>query len=482
MRAATLMVGSLVIGFVGWVGEARAEVRARPQKGVAEGESLFLRKWRPDDPKSHGGDGLGPVFNERSCVGCHSLGGPGGGGPSSRNVQILTPILKAADGKKPDAKALAQLAKVVKAQTGFKTAGSVVLHKFGVRPEYSAWRLDLLKRDFYSFTLRRSERNTPALFGSGLIDSIPDAVLEAAAKESMPGFSEVKGRASRLRDGRIGRFGWKGHTATLEDFVLTACSVELGLEVPGHHQSEDLSTRSLRTPEPDLTAAECDALVAYVRGLPAPADRPAASPAEGHDIAEGAALFSAIGCATCHRPKLGDVEGIYSDLLLHDMGPSLSDSAAYYGTDQEITDGPVIAAATRADRTPDQLVPAFGAMSQEWRTPPLWGLRNSAPYLHDGRAFDIDQAIRAHGGQASVPASNYANLLNQTQRKQLLMFLNSLEAPARPSRERRTASRTLPAVPLPVSLGRPSRPIGPAEAFLQPPRAPRSRPIMSGPI
>ncbi len=226
--------------------------------------------------------------------------------------------------------------------------------------------------------------------------------------------------------------------------MLTACSVELGLEVPGHHQSEDLSTRSLRMPELDLTAAECDSLVAYVRNLPAPTERTPVLPADARDVAEGAKFFDTIGCASCHRPNLGAVEGIYSDLLLHDMGPSLSDSAAYYGTDQEITDAPFIAAAPDA-KAPDKLIPAFGAMSQEWRTPPLWGLRNSAPYLHDGRAVDIDSAIRAHGGQATVPVQNYANLLDPAQRKQLLFFLNSLEAPASPRRERHAQNPPIPA-------------------------------------
>jgi CxxC motif-containing protein (DUF1111 family) len=443
MRTATLMLGSLALGLAGWAAEVHAGVKPRPQKAVSEGQSHFMRKWQPNDPRSHGGDGLGPVFNEKSCLGCHNLGGPGGGGPSSRNVQILTPILTTTGNQKPEAQALAKLARVVKAQTGFKTAGSVVLHKFGTRPEYSTWRRELLQQNFYSFSLRRSQRNTPALFGSGLIDGIPDEVLEAAEKTSFPGFAEVKGRVSRLRDGRIGRFGWKGHTASLEDFVLTACSVELGLEVPGHHQSEDLSTRSLRMPELDMTADECDALVAYVRNLPAPTERTPVSPAAARDAAEGARLFDTIGCATCHRPKLGEVEGIYSDLLLHDMGPSLSDSAAYYGTDQEITDAPVVASAPDA-KTPAALVPAFGAMSQEWRTPPLWGLRVSAPYLHDGRAPDVESAIRVHAGQARVPAQNFANLLDQAQRKQLLIFLNTLEAPAPPRRERHTQNPPIP--------------------------------------
>src|SRR4029077_1663319 len=59
---------------------------------LALGRELFLREWLPNDPRSHGGDGLGPVFNDSSCVACHNLGGPGGGGPASKNVDILSAL------------------------------------------------------------------------------------------------------------------------------------------------------------------------------------------------------------------------------------------------------------------------------------------------------------------------------------------------------------------------------------------------------
>jgi hypothetical protein len=66
------------------------------------GEELFNREWKPNDPRCHGGDGLGPVYNETSCVACHGLGGPGGAGPSEMNVQILSAVgteIGSVDGK-----------------------------------------------------------------------------------------------------------------------------------------------------------------------------------------------------------------------------------------------------------------------------------------------------------------------------------------------------------------------------------------------
>src|SRR5262249_44884695 len=146
---------------------------------------------------------------------------------------------------------------------GFRTARSVVLHRFSTEPGYEAWRQSMLGFSGFGprgmngmvmaqtainmrgqftqnvigeFVLVRSQRNPTALFGAGLVDSIPDRAIEDAAKVKHSGFPEVAGRVSRLKDKRIGRFGWKGQTASLPDFVLTACAVELGLEVPGHHQ------------------------------------------------------------------------------------------------------------------------------------------------------------------------------------------------------------------------------------------------------
>src|SRR5829696_8792359 len=56
---------------------------------IARGRNLFLREWVPGERSDPGGDGLGPVYNESSCVACHSQGGVGGGGPASKNVDLI---------------------------------------------------------------------------------------------------------------------------------------------------------------------------------------------------------------------------------------------------------------------------------------------------------------------------------------------------------------------------------------------------------
>ncbi|MBX6314936.1 MAG: hypothetical protein IRY99_18765 [Isosphaeraceae bacterium] len=282
------------------------------------------------------------------------------------------------------------------------------------------------------FLVLRTERNTTPLFGAGRIDAIPEAAIEAVAQEQAASreFPEVRGRVCRLKDGRIGRFGWKGQIASLEDFVLTACAIELGLEVPNHPQA-----RSPLAPEQaprglDLTAPECAALVAFVASLPSPVERAPSGPQEVARIEAGRASFERIGCAACHRPTMAGVKGLYSDLLLHQMGPALADSGSYgvdlpdSPEDAPTASSPAIARARAGDRNA-----ILGATRQEWRTPPLWGLRDSGPYLHDGRAATLEQAIALHGGEGALSAERFFALPPE-ERSQLLSFLKSLVAPA----------------------------------------------------
>jgi CxxC motif-containing protein (DUF1111 family) len=157
--------------------------------------------------------------------------------------------------------------------------------------------------------------------------------------------------------------------------------------------------------------------------------REATSPEESQVIAAGKALFARIGCTSCHAVKLGEVEGIYSDLLLHDMGPELADSGSYNGGSEDDDSEPLgpLAAATPGDSRQPLKAPR-GASRQEWRTPPLWGLRDSGPYLHDGRAQTIEQAIALHGGQGAASAQRFF-ALSPRERARIVAFLKSLIAP-----------------------------------------------------
>jgi CxxC motif-containing protein (DUF1111 family) len=207
----------------------------------------------------------------------------------------------------------------------------------------------------------------------------------------------------------------------------------LGLNVPGEPQSGLPHRPEYVAQGEDLNQAECNSLIAFVGSLPAPRQRVPADKTEAEYLEGGRKLFATVGCAACHNEKLGDVEGIYSDLLLHDMGQELSDSGSYAGfapnaTEEEELKGPVPPLAAVTSSEPIDESKLIGATRQEWRTPPLWGVRDSAPYLHDGRAATIDQAIAMHGGEATRSVREYFRL-TADERLQLTLFLRSLQAP-----------------------------------------------------
>ncbi len=288
------------------------------------------------------------------------------------------------------------------------------------------------------FLVSRSQRNPTALFGLGLIDAIPDAVIEAMAERQAKESPQTAGRVSRLKDGRIGRLGWKGQTANAEDFVMNACAVEVGLEVPGHHQAIIPQAPRYQSSGLDLTSDECAALTAYVRSIPRPVERPASAAQEAKALAAGKKTFTSVGCAGCHAPSLGNVEGIYSDLLLYDLGNHVGGDGSYSGVFGEGSDGPLVPGTVGPDvanKRPSRRAasPAIrGATRMEWRTPPLWGFRDSGPYLHDGRAQNLEQAVAMHGGQGADSALKFFEL-SLRERLEIETFLKSLIAP--PSNE-----------------------------------------------
>lgn len=481
-------------------------------ENIEAGRELFSHEWRPNDPRSSQGDGLGPMFNDVSCVACHKQGAVGGGGPVEKNVQVGSVFARGLlDVDSTKEAAAGQRAELETIHPGFLKARSVVLHRSSTDDAYRDFRIKyfthkpqvnasdilglllgkadplsgiaaatmvteetaneasatstypkltteqlaeiarlkklapsrLARRDFLEVSLLISERNTPALFGSGLIESIPDSVIKRIAALEHHGFPEVSGRVARSASGKVGRFGWKGQQAKLHDFVLAACATEVGLQVPGKSQGMVPYRPDDKSPGLDLTASECLELTAFVAKLPAPRQLAAGDAESFIRNSEGSNLFGAIGCAVCHSPDVGEVSGIYSDLLLHDMGNELSDPGdpgAYGGSEDDDLSFPLpplvgdfrFDAAVAGKVIPDLQgrVRAFSGLAgpQEWRTPPLWGVRDSAPYLHDGRAETIEQAIALHDGESNRSMRRYFQL-SPEQRKQLLAFLDSLAAP-----------------------------------------------------
>jgi CxxC motif-containing protein (DUF1111 family) len=400
----------------------RSELTAKLEPAAVQaGRDLFLHEWTSPDALAPHGDGLGPVFNAASCVACHKQGGAGGGGPLENNVTAFV---------------ARDLRTIEPARQGvvhaFATAPMFVetlAHVQAGLPPITCPPLEDLLPSFVQgcFNPPRipaphgvdiSQRNTPALFGAQLVDSIPDHVIIAAERKQRLKWglanSETEeypvGRALRGSGGRPGKFGWKAQIATLSDFVRAACANELGLGNPAHAQPAPLAKVNYQPPGLDLTDEQCEQITAFVASLSRPVELLLELQSERDRAAEGKRLFSSIGCADCHIPNLGNVEGIYSDLLLHRMGRTLVAGGSY--------GEPVL----------PELVSRDAPDPSEWRTPPLWGVADSAPYLHDGRAATLDDAIRLHGGQGQRSAGRFAQLVSD-QKANLLAFLKTLRAP-----------------------------------------------------
>ena len=340
----------------------------------------FLRAETPES-------GLGPIFNDVSCVACHSAPAPGGA-----SNRLVTRFGHTANGVFDPLESL----------------GGSLLQLMAIDPAVR----EVVPPQANVVALRQS---TP-LFGMGLLEAIPDSTLRQLAARSKP--DGVRGRAAEVVDvatgqRRVGRLGWKAQQATLLAFAGDAYLNEMGItsrlfpheNAPNGNAALLAAYDHVADPEdavdPATGRSDIDVAADFMRLLaPPPASNPSPSARQGE------VLFQQVGCAVCHVPViptgLSPVQALnqkpvwlYSDLLLHDMG-TLGDGIA------QAAAGPT-----------------------EMRTAPLWGLRASAPYLHDGRAADVDQAIVAHDGEARAARDRYLRL-TPSQRRQLVDFLNTL--------------------------------------------------------
>ena len=333
---------------------------------VARGPELFRMEFTPEQ-------GLGPLFNERACSGCHAQPEVGGMGTDG-----LATVLR---------------------------VGRLTGARFGLTFENHRIEAHAHSISELGITCERaagipaganvtSVRNTPPLFGMGLIDAIPDEVIRAGAVAKGDG---VKGRPNLVLgpDGPedVGRFGWKADGPTLELFVAEAFRSELGITsplAPADPLPPGVDRCTGESDSPDVDRDVVSAVAGFVAGLPAP--RPSS------DVA-GEMVFEDTGCVACHVPTLqagARAVPLYSDLLLHDMGPELDDA-----------------------------VVQGSARGRDWRTTPLWGLSDRTRFLHDGRADSLEAAIRAHGGEAAAARRRFL-ALSDDQLRGLLDFLRSL--------------------------------------------------------
>lgn len=403
-----------------WGPRASAEVRAR-------GMDLFEHEWQVHDPIAKG-DGLGPVFNGKSCVACHFQGGVGGGGESQHNVvsfELLPtkdrPVLKGG-----------------------------LIHAFAVENKYTE-KLGTLRNMFpvipgsvrveggcqvffHDFDPVRTESvNSTALFGAGWVDRLSGKTIyqhgfrKAVAKVSQEIVGEfggiMPGRPRVLPDGRIGKFGWKAQFASLEDFVAAACANEIGLGNPNLPQAKPIG-HNYPDVSPDLDRSQFRDLVAFVDTLERPIEVVPTDEAQASLASMGKDLFRKVGCASCHTPEIGGLVGVYSDFLLHRLDDRTNAGSGY---------------STRS--TPQVPLPDAFPLPEEWKTPALWGVADSAPYFHDGSSATLEAAIARHRGDAEPVYQSYTQL-DDKEKQAIVAFLKTLRAPSEakpvPSKDRRT--------------------------------------------
>ena len=309
-------------------------------------------------------DGLGPGFNADSCMTCHHNPLPGGNEFAPSRF-------------------------VVHASSCSDASGGHSCQRFRAGAGGEVQPLAMPDGAIM--------RKPQSLFGLGMLEAVADSDLEALAARQRRDPDGVRGVTGRTLDGRIGRFGWKARFARIDDFVAFAFNGELGMT---SREYPDDGSKSGSPVEVD--SAVIDDTSQFLRKLAAPPLTPRG------DVSEGQRLMQSIRCTACHVPSLRTGPSkvpllsnrtiqAHTDLLLHDMGrPPAHDGAAGRFDDSR------------------------------FRTPPLWGLNASGPpYLHDGRAASVKEAILMHGGEATKSIERF-KALDDAQMESLLKYLNSL--------------------------------------------------------
>jgi CxxC motif-containing protein (DUF1111 family) len=335
-------------------------------------------------------DGIGPVFNETSCVTCHNA--PVGGTTGRAETRFGRIANGRFDPLDARGGSLMQDHAIGEVPAG---AGTFTYVPEVIPPEANV----------------HATRITTPLFGLGLVDAVPDAVFLLLARLEAfysPSTRGVPNLVTEIRTGatRVGRFGWKAQVPTLHQFSGDAYLNEMGItspEFPTENCPQGDCGKLAFNPVPTLNndGEDVDQFTDFMTLLGPPPRGPRSFQTE-----VGSAVFYRIGCANCHTPSL--VTGFnpipalsrkvfqpYSDFLLHDMG-ALGD-----GIEQG------------------------RARGRQMRTAPLWGLSARPTYLHDGRASTVEGAISAHSGQGAESRARFRQL-DGGARAALLAFLRSL--------------------------------------------------------
>lgn len=410
------------------------------------GSALFAKLWVSAPSSTQASDGLGPLYNARSCLRCHP--GNGRGAPPDPATQNTTmglhlllpqpqthPAIADWLSTRPDPVYGRQIQ--IAALPGIAPEGRVTVSWQEIAVELSEgesaslrkplWQTEALAYGPLHPEVILSPRMAQQMIGLGLLEAIPEAEILALADPDDADGDGVSGRPNMIwseRLGRpvLGRFGHKAELPSVAHMSALAFSSDIGISSPifpeGWGDCTQTQTDCRAAPHGgsaihgghEISAEGLDLVTFYARNLAVPARRGLDDP----QVLRGKEVFHTTGCTACHRPKhvtarLPDrpeqsfqLIWPYSDLLLHDMGEDLADTAP---------DGVQIA--------------------REWRTAPLWGIGRTADvsghsqFLHDGRARSLLEAILWHGGEAEAARARVTTM-PKADRDALIRFLESL--------------------------------------------------------
>jgi CxxC motif-containing protein (DUF1111 family) len=345
-------------------------------------------------------EGLGPVYNARSCGDCHANTIFGG---SSQINEIRAGRF---DGT-----------------TFTDHPGGSLINDRAIDP--SIQEQVFTNDDVHTF------RTSPTLLGAGYVEVIPDSEftrIRTAQPAGMKGTIINVPVLEAPGTTRIGRFGWKDQHASLLSFSADAYRNEVGITSPlaptenRFHNSATAVAAFDTVPDPEdpgTTAnpfgEDVEAFTRFMRSLRVPIPNPA--PDSPSDVAAGEILFRQVGCDNCHTITITTAaEGTsfnggnlivpaalasknihpYSDFMLHDVG------------------------------TGDGIVQNGGPGTRnKMRTAPLWGLRARTRFMHDGANVTPRDAILRHAGEAAPVITSYGSL-TLTERQQILAFIGTL--------------------------------------------------------
>ena len=412
------------------------------------GNGLFKKVWVFSPASTKASDGLGPLYNARSCQRCHIKDGRGHPpqGPADNAISMFLRLSIPGDVPAEMAAVHDYIGTAPDPNYGTQLQDS---SPPGVAPEYTFsvtyQDVEVVLSGGETATLRDpsyaaqdlgygplhpdamlSPRVAPAMIGLGLIEAIPASDILALADEDDANGDGISGRASLVWSAEfdqvmLGRFGLKSGQPTVHQQSAGAFSGDIGISTPlfpnpwGECTAKQTDCRNAPHGNGDVRETEIDQpnmdlVTFYSRNLGVPARRDLNDP----QVLRGKQVFYDTGCTSCHTPKfvthrLSDrpeqsfqLIWPYSDLLLHDMGEGLADNR-----------------------------PEGRATGREWRTPPLWGVgltqqvSDQAGFLHDGRARTLLEAVLWHGGEAQAARDTVVELAPDD-RAALIRFLESL--------------------------------------------------------